>query len=171
MRHARLYRRRNLLQLRLRDKFKTIVCGKRRFRFARTLLSHFLCCAVCNVLANVSRFGLVIAASILAVLVVFRNNVSHSRYNEARLAISQVCSSIRTIATLVHNTTPLDGQDERSAAARPEFQNLCSLLLVRALSPVSLFRPLLACLSCLATWYILKLVSPTCTCISFAFRV
>lgn len=69
-------------------------------------------------------------ASILAVLVVFRNNVSHSRYNEARNAISHVCSGIRTIATVVHNTTPMDFQGEQAASARPEFHHLCSLMLV-----------------------------------------
>lgn len=83
------------------------------------------------------------AASILAVLVVFRNNVSHSRYNEARLAISRVCAGIRTIVTLMHSLTSLDGQDEKSVAARPEFHHVCDLMLVGAPAPhFCAFRPI-----------------------------
>ncbi|WP_405051534.1 bestrophin family ion channel [Silvimonas sp.] len=91
------------------------------------------------------------AGAILALVVVFRNSVSHQRYNDARSAISEVCAGIRSFAVVLHSTTTLEGLDEESKAAKPAFKEAVKLCIVRTLSSVprvSCGREAVYCASC-----------------------
>ncbi|MDR3427816.1 bestrophin family ion channel [Silvimonas sp.] len=82
----------------------------------------------------VSRRAAPSTGAILALVVVFRNTVSHQRYNDARSAISEVCAGIRSFAVVLHSTTTLEGLDEESKAAKPAFKEAVKLCIVRCVS-------------------------------------
>ncbi len=67
----------------------------------------------------------------MATLVVFRNNISHARYNEARAHLSVVKNGIRSVLSIVSGCGVNVNEGERAVVFRKEVAEIARQLQVR----------------------------------------